>query len=83
MQITEAATDVIQRAYDAAARFNPAARVRIHLRGDTIETAFADAPEEGDIVLEHEGLTIFVAGDVGDGTIDVTDQHDRLIVRRT
>lgn len=81
MEITEAATEVLERAYDAAQRFNPDARVRIHRRGSSVETSLADAPEEGDIVIEHHGLVLFVAADVGEGTLDVTEQHDRLVVR--
>lgn len=81
LKISEAATDVLGRAYDAAARFNPAARIRIFRRKGEIETGFADAPQEGDTVIAHEDMILFVAGDVGDGLLDTSLQHDHLVVR--
>jgi Fe-S cluster assembly iron-binding protein IscA len=80
LEITEEATAVLERAYDAAARFNPDARVRIHTDGDRVQTAFADAAEPGDAVIEHQGLTIFVEAGIT-GTLDVSGQHDHLVVR--
>jgi Fe-S cluster assembly iron-binding protein IscA len=80
LEISEAAIEVLERAYNAAARFNPAARVRIYDEGGTVQTGFADTPEAGDCVVEHEGLTIFVGAGI-EGTLDVTGQHDHLIVR--
>lgn len=81
MEISDAATEVLARAYDAASRFNPDARVRIFRRKSEIETGFADAPQDGDEVVEHQGMTLFVAGDVGDGLLDTTLEHDHLILR--
>jgi Fe-S cluster assembly iron-binding protein IscA len=81
VDISESASEVLARAYDAAARFNTDAKVRVFRRKGVIETAFADAPNEGDEVLHHEGFTLYVAADVGDGTLDTTDEHDQLILR--
>jgi hypothetical protein len=81
MQISDAATEVLARAYDAASRFNPDARVRIFRRKGEIETGFADAPQEGDVSLEHEGMILFVAADVGEGVLDTSLQHDHLVMR--
>lgn len=80
LQITEAATDVLKRAYDAAARLNPDAKVRIYRIGDRVETSFADAPQPTDATIEHEGLTLFVEEGI-EGTLGVSAEHDRLIVR--
>jgi hypothetical protein len=80
LEITEEAAAVLERAHDAAARFNPDARVRVWSDGGRVQTSFADTPEPGDTVVEHEGLTIFVAAGI-EGTLDVTEQHDHLIVR--
>lgn len=81
MKISDAATEVLARAYDAASRFNPDARVRIFRRKGEIETGFADAPQEGDVSVEHEGMILYVASDVGEGVLDTTLQHDHLVVR--
>ncbi len=79
LDITEAATEVLERAYQAAARFNPQARVRIYRAGDRIETGFADLPRPGDLTIEHAGLTLFVEKGIT-GTLDVSAEHDRLVV---
>lgn len=81
LEITEAATDVLERAYEAAAAYNPDARIRVFRRGGQVETGFAAAPESGDETVEHEGMTLFVAADVGDGILDTSEQHDRLILK--
>jgi Fe-S cluster assembly iron-binding protein IscA len=80
LEITEQAAEVLERAYDAAARFNPDARVRVYSEGGRVQTGFADTPEPGDTVVEHEGLTIFVGQGI-EGTLDVSSQHDHLVVR--
>jgi Fe-S cluster assembly iron-binding protein IscA len=82
MEISETATAVLERAYDAAARFNPDARIRVYKRNDEIQTGFADAPQDGDVVVEHEGMILYVAADVGEGLLDTTLQHDHLVMRQ-
>ncbi|MEX0790864.1 MAG: hypothetical protein WD178_08835 [Actinomycetota bacterium] len=81
MEISETATAVLERAYDAAARFNPDARIRVYRRNDEIQTGFADAPQDGDVIVEHEGMILYVAADVGEGLLDTTLQHDHLVMR--
>jgi hypothetical protein len=81
MDISEAATEVLERAYNAAARFNPAIKIRIFNRKGEIQTGFADAPEDGDAVIEHGGMILFVAADVGEGLLDTTAQHDHLVMK--
>jgi hypothetical protein len=81
IEISEAATDVLERAYDAAQRFNPAARIRVFRRKGKIETGFADAPLPSDQTVEHQGMILFVSAEVGEGTLDVTAEHDRLYLR--
>ncbi len=83
MEISESAAAVLERAYDAAARFNPDARVRIYRRKGEIETGFADEPFEGDRTVEHDGMVLFVATDVGDGVLDTSQEHDHLVVRES
>lgn len=80
MEISDAAAEVLERAYEAAARFNPDAKVRIYQLGDRIETGFADAPEEGDEVIEKQDMTIYVERGIT-GTLDTSEEHDRLIVK--
>ncbi len=79
LEVTEAAADVLRRAYDAAHRFNPDAKVRVFLRGAAVETGFADKPEPNDTQVDCEGMTIFVGSGV-EGKLDTSPEHDRLIV---
>lgn len=79
LEVTEAAADVLRRAYDAAHRFNAQAKVRVFLRGDAVETGFADNAEPGDTQIECDGMTIIVGPDV-EGKLDTSPEHDRLIV---
>lgn len=81
LEITESAAEVLERAYDAAAAYNPEARIRVFRRGGQVETGFADAPQSGDETIEHQGMVLFVAGDVGEGILDTSEEHDRLIVK--
>ncbi|HVF12333.1 MAG TPA: hypothetical protein VNA87_04530 [Actinomycetota bacterium] len=80
IHITERATAVLQRATDAAVRFNPEAKIRLHMRGNVLDTSFSDIPEEGDQIVEHEGLTLFVSQEVA-GTIDASEEHERLVLK--
>lgn len=82
MEISDTAADVLERAYNAAARFNPGIKIRIFRRKGEIETGFTDAPEKGDEVIMHEGMVLYIAADVGDGLLDTTAQHDHLVVRQ-
>lgn len=80
LTISEEAAEVLARAYDAASRFDPDTRVRIYRNRGGIETGFADAPQAGDAVVEHEGMTLFVEEGIS-GVLDVSAEHDRLVVR--
>lgn len=81
MEISDTAAEVLERAYEAAARFNPAVKIRVYRRKDEIQTGFTDVPEEGDEVLLHEGMILYVAGDVGEGLLDTTAEHDHLVMK--
>lgn len=81
LEVTESAADVLRRSYEAAARFNPEAKIRISVRGEVIDTEFAESPHESDEIQDFDGITIYVAPEVGDGVLDTSEEHDRLIVR--
>ena len=79
LEITEAAIEVLERAHEAATRLNPDARVRVHRSGDSVEIGLADAPGPNDSTLSVADLEIYVESGVT-GTLDVSGEHDRLIV---
>lgn len=71
---------MIERAYQAAFRFDPEASIRVFSRNGAIETGFVHEGEPDDEKIEVEGIAIFVAKGL-EGTLDVTAQHDHLILR--
>lgn len=80
LEVSEAAMEVLERAYEAATRFNPSAKVRLYRRGGRVEAGLADAAQAGDEVIELDGLTVFVEEGIA-GTLDVSGEHDALVVR--
>lgn len=80
LEISESAAEILERAYEAAQRFNPDARVRIYRIGNRVETGFADSVGPEEEVIEHEGMILFVEKGI-EGVLEVSLEHDRLIVR--
>ena len=80
LRITDDAAAVLERAYAAAARFNPGVRIRVSHVGDQVQVGFADRPEEGDEVVAVGDMLVFVEGGVT-GTLEAQQPHDRLVVR--
>ncbi len=81
LAFTDWAIDILSRADAAARRFNPEARVRVVRDGDGVRFELTDEPEAADVVIEHpSGFTLF-AEDGLEGTVDVVEPHDRLILR--
>ena len=72
----------MSRADAAARRFNGAARVRL-LRDGTggVRFELTDEPGPSDRVVDHpRGFTLFVQDGL-EGTVDVVEPHDRLVLR--
>jgi Fe-S cluster assembly iron-binding protein IscA len=80
LRITDDAAGVLERAYDAAARFNPAIKIRVSRVGARIEVGFTDHPSPGDEVAMVGDIVVFVESGIA-GTLDATQPHDRLTVR--
>lgn len=80
LEITDDAAAVLERAYDAAVRFNPGVKIRVSRAGGRIEVGFAERPEEGDQVVAVGDMILFVEGDIS-GTLEAQQPHDRLAVR--
>lgn len=80
LRITDEAEAVLERAYDAAARFNPTVKIRVFRGGDRIEVGFAERPSEGDDVMAVGDMILFVEAGIT-GTLDALQPHDRLAVR--
>jgi hypothetical protein len=82
LEFTDWAVDILSRADAAARRFNPDVRVRV-VRGEAGKVRFelSEEAEPSDRVIEHpSGFTLY-AQDGLEGTVDVVEPHDRLILR--
>jgi hypothetical protein len=82
LELSPQAVDVLRRALDAG-RMDPA-RVGVRLtldRSGALRTGFATEPEPGEETILAGGVRLFAAEGL-DGTLDVADEHDRLILRR-
>jgi len=85
--VTPRALDVLRRAL-AAARLDPSTHgVRIAvargLRGEEVRTGFSDAPEESEEVVSSGGVRLFIERTLAERnvTVDVSAEHDQIIVR--
>ena len=70
----------LERAYDAAGRFNPGVKIRVYRTGDQVQIGFAERPSDGDDVVPVGDMLVFVEGGIS-GTLEAQQPHDRLVVR--
>lgn len=77
---TEWATQILQRSHAAARRFNPKVTVRLHRDGSGVAFTLTDEPSEGDELVAGDGFELLVEPGL-EGTVDVVEPHDRLILR--
>ena len=82
LAFTDWAIEILSRADAAARRFNPQVRVRIvREAGGGVRFELTDEADPTDRVMEHEsGFTLFVPEGL-EGTVDVIEPHDQLILR--
>ena len=77
---TEWATEILRRSHEAARRFNPDATVRLHRAGDGVTFDLTDERSDGDALVSGDGFELLVEAGL-EGTVDVVEPHDRLILR--
>ena len=82
LAFTDWAIEILSRADAAARRFNPEVRVRIIREGGGgVRFELTDEADPTDQVLEHpSGFTLLVQDGL-EGTVDVVEPHDQLILR--
>jgi len=77
---TDWATDILRRTHEAARRFNPEATVRLHRSGGVVAFDLTDERPEGDELVRGVGFELLVEAGL-EGTVDVVEPHDQLILR--
>ena len=80
LDFTDWAAEILQRTHTAARRLNPDATVRLQRKGDGVEFSLTDERHEGDAHVAESGFELWVEPDL-EGTVDVVEPHDRLILR--
>ena len=77
---TDWATEILQRTWQAARHFNPDAMIRLHRAADGVTFSLTDERVASDRVVEGDGFVLLVEAGL-EGTVDVVEPHDRLILR--
>jgi hypothetical protein len=80
LEFTDWAVEILQRTHEAARRFNAAATVRIHRTGGGVAFDLTDERGDGDELVTEHGFELWVASGL-EGTVDVVEPHDRLVLR--
>jgi hypothetical protein len=77
---TEWAVEILQRTHTAARRFDPDVWVRLRAKGDGVEFILTDERDAADELVRGEGFELLVQHGL-EGTVDVVEPHDQLILR--
>jgi hypothetical protein len=80
LEFTEWATQILGRTFSAARRFNPDAAIRLQRTGGGVEFVLTDERHDADRLVSGEGFELWVEPGL-DGTVDVVEPHDQLILR--
>jgi hypothetical protein len=80
IEFTDWARDILQRTQTAAARFDPAARVRLARTRVGVEAMLVHDAEPSDLELDAGGVAVFVEQGL-EGLVDIEEPHDRLVLR--
>ena len=80
IEFTDWALQILRRSHEAARRFNPKATVRVSREGTGVQFALVDEAQPGDEVIERGDFTLLVEAGI-EGTIDVVEPHDQLVLR--
>lgn len=83
VRITPEALVVIRRSLELAGADPAEMAVRVRVAGGAVRSRFVTDPEPTDVIVEADGIRVFVAEDLAtnDVEIAVTDDHDQLTVR--
>lgn len=85
VRITPEALEVIRRSLSLAGAESSDMGVRLRMAGGAVRPRFAADPEPGDVMVEQDGVRVFVAESVVQGhdnvEIGVTTEHETLVVR--
>lgn len=79
IELTERATEILTRSYEAARRFNPDVHLRLARVKGEVQAVLAEAPEPTDEPLRGPGFVLNVEEGLS-GRLEVHEPHDRLVL---
>lgn len=86
VRLTPQAVDVIRRSLELQQADPSEMGVRLRRAGGAIRPRFAIDPEPGDVVVESDGVRVFIeagiAAEHDEVEVAVSDEHDELVVRK-
>lgn len=77
---TDWAAEILRRTVTAARRLNPQAMIRMQRGRSGVEFVLTDQRAETDALVVGEGFELLVEAGL-EGTVDVVEPHDQLILR--
>jgi G:T-mismatch repair DNA endonuclease (very short patch repair protein) len=80
IDVTARAANLLAKADIAARRFDPNVCIRVIPDRVGVRFVLSEGPGSGDVVIERNGITFFVDPSL-DGTVDVEEPHDHLVLR--
>ncbi|MCJ7831991.1 MAG: hypothetical protein MUP92_00910 [Actinobacteria bacterium] len=80
VEFTEWATEILNRAQQAAVRFNPGVKIRLARTESGVEAILAEEPEATDQAVTCGEMTLFVEQGL-EGLVDCKEPHDQLVLR--
>jgi Fe-S cluster assembly iron-binding protein IscA len=85
VRITPEALEVIRRSLSLAGAESSDVGVRLRMAGGAVRPRFATEPEPDDVIVEQDGVRVFIAESIVQGEDDVeigvTAEHETLVVR--
>jgi hypothetical protein len=80
VEFTDWARDILNRSQQAAARFNPDAKIRLASTAAGVEALLTDRPDPTDRPVRVDEVTLYLEDGL-EGLVDVEEPHDRLVLR--
>jgi hypothetical protein len=80
VEFTDWARDILNRSQQAAARFNPDAKIRLARTAAGVEALLTDRPDPTDRKVNVDEVTVYVEDGL-EGLVDVEEPHDRLVLK--
>lgn len=77
---------MVKRSLELAGASPDQMGVRLRIAGGAVRPRFVEAPSESDETVEAGGVRVFIAREIldahgGDVEVDVTPEHETLVVR--